>query len=181
MLSADLIQRCKNGEHRAQRQLFDQYCTPMYNVCLRYLRSDFDAEEALSKGFTKVFAGMGRFNYEGEAALKAWIKKIMINECLMLLRSKNNFSLVPITEASDIMHHDARLENMDTRYILECIAALPAGYRTVLNLYIVEAYKHHEIAAMLGIAESTSRSQLNKAKQALKEKLLQYNIKYGKG
>lgn len=178
----ELIEGCKKGNSKAQRNLFDFYYSYMYNVCLRYVKDEMDAEDRLSEGFTKVFKHISKFSYEQENGFRAWIKKIMVNECLMFLRKKNNFFLVPLANAEEIAVEDIRLEEIDTAYILHCISELPIGYRTVLNLYIIEGYAHVEIGQMLNIKEATSRSQLNKAKQALKEKLLTYkSINYGKG
>ena len=178
----DLIEGCKKGNVSAQRSLFDFYYSYMYNVCIRYVKDEMDAEDRLSEGFTKVFKHITKFTYDQENGLRAWIKKIMVNECLMFLRKRNNFSLVPLTDAEDIAMDDIGLAQIDTAYILQSIAELPIGYRTVLNLYIIEGYSHHEIGEMLNIKEATSRSQLNKAKQALKEKLLTYkSTTYGKG
>lgn len=177
----ELIKRCKKGEQRAQRILFDRYYGQMYRVCLRYMREEMLAEDRLSEGFIKVFKHISGFEYEHENALQAWIKKIMINECLMFLRKKNNFHLVPLTEAEAITVQDIHLEHIDAHYIYQCLAELPAGYRTVLNLYLIEGYSHAEIGRLLNIREATSRSQLNKAKEALKQKLLPYNtVHYGK-
>lgn len=97
----------------------------------------------------------------------------MINECLMELRKKNSLTLVSEDEADDVTFHDGGLEQIDAFYIVQAIKTLPSGYRTVLNLFSIEGYSHAEIASMLGINESTSRSQLNKAKKLLRHKLSQ--------
>jgi len=178
----DLIESCKKGNAKAQRSLFEFYYSTMYNICIRYVKDEMDAEDRLSEGFTKVFKSIGNFTHEQEHGFRAWIKKIMVNECLMFLRKRNNFFLVPLADAEEIAVWDISLPDIDTAYILQCISELPVGYRTVLNLYIVEGYSHGEISKLLNIKEATSRSQLNKAKQVLKEKLLHYkSIGYGKG
>jgi RNA polymerase sigma factor (sigma-70 family) len=178
----EILEGCKKGNSKAQRTLFDFYYNPMLNVCIRYVKEQMEAEDLLSQAFTKVFNNISKFQYEHEYSLQGWIKKIMINECLMFLRKKNNFFLVPLTEADEITIEDVQLENIDVHYIFQSIAELPVGYRTVLNLYVVEGYNHAEISLLLNIKEATSRSQLNKAKEALKHKLLPYkSIKYGKG
>lgn len=178
----ELIEGCKKGNAQAQRSLFDFYYNTMYNICIRYVKDEMEAEDRLSEGFTKVFKHINKFTYEQEAGFKAWIKKIMVNECLMWLRKKNNFYLVPLSEAEEVSTTFLSLEELDTSFILHSISELPVGYRTVLNLSIIEGYAHAEIASMLNIKEATSRSQLNKAKQLLKQKLLQYKLSnYGKG
>ncbi|MEJ5993901.1 sigma-70 family RNA polymerase sigma factor [Pedobacter sp. Du54] len=174
----EILEECKKGNNKAQRSLFDLYYTTMLNVCIRYVKAQTEAEDLLSQGFTKVFKNMGSFHYEHEPGFRGWIKKIMVNECLMFLRKKNNFYLVPLTEADELTVEDVQLEHIDAHYIYQCIAELPVGYRTVLNLYIIEGYSHAEIGVLLNIKEATSRSQLNKAKEALKHKLLPYKSVY---
>ncbi len=174
----EILEGCKKGNNKAQRSLFDFYYALMLNVCLRYVKEQMEAEDLLSQGFTKVFKNIAQFQYQHEHGLRGWIKKIMINECLMLLRKRNNFYLVPLTEADEISVEDVELENMDANYIFQSIAELPVGYRTVLNLYVIEGYTHAEIGVLLNIKEATSRSQLNKAKEALKHKLLPYKSVY---
>lgn len=177
----EVLEECKKGNNKAQRSLFDFYYNPMLNICIRYVKEQMEAEDLLSQGFTKVFKNISQFIYEHEYGLQAWIKKIMINECLMFLRKKNNFYLVSLIEADEITIEDVKLEHIDAHYIFQSIAELPVGYRTVLNLYVIEGYSHLEIGRLLNIKEATSRSQLNKAKEALKHKLLPYKaMSYGK-
>jgi len=177
----EILEGCKKGNNKAQRSLFNLYYAQMLNVCIRYIKEQTEAEDLLSQGFTKVFKNINRFQYQHEYGLRGWIKKIMINECLMFLRKKNNFYLVPLSEADEVVIDDIKLDHIDANYIFQCIAELPVGYRTVLNLYIIEGYSHLEIANLLNIKEATSRSQLSKAKEALKHKLLPYKpIHYGK-
>ncbi|RYG12016.1 MAG: sigma-70 family RNA polymerase sigma factor [Chitinophagaceae bacterium] len=170
----EILEGCKKGNNKAQRNLFDFYYNAMLVVCIRYVKEQMEAEDLLSQGFTKVFKNIGQFQYQHEHGLRGWIKKIMINECLMFLRKKNNFYLVPLTEADEVSIEDIGLEYIDANYIYQRIAELPVGYRTVLNLYVIEGYSHAEIGVLLTIKEATSRSQLNKAKEALKHKLLPY-------
>ncbi len=178
LVLTEILEGCKNGHNKAQRSLFDLYYPAMLNVCIRYVKEQMEAEDLLSQGFTKVFNNVVKFQYEHEYGLQAWIKKIMINECLMFLRKRNNFYLVPLNEADELSITDIQMENIDANYIYQSIAELPIGYRTVLNLYVIEGYSHSEIGLLLNIKEATSRSQLNKAKEALKIKLLPYKSVY---
>ena len=181
VLLVEILEGCKKGSTKAQRSLFDFYYKAMLTICIRYVTETTEAEDLLSEGFTKVFKNISKFQNEHEYGLQGWIKKIMINECLMFLRKKNNFYLVPLSEADEIAITDVQLEQIDANYIYQSIAELPVGYRTVLNLYVIEGYSHSEIGGLLNIKEATSRSQLNKAKEALKHKLLPYkSINYGK-
>lgn len=150
----DIIEGCKKANPKAQRSLFDFYYSHMFNVCQRYVKDEMQAEDLLSQGFTKVFKNINKFNYTAEIGLRAWIKKIMVNECLMWLRKKNNFNLVPLTDADEVSYDDISLELIDAQYILSSIATLPIGYQTVLNLNVIEGYSHAEISTMLNIKEA---------------------------
>lgn len=172
MITIKLIEDCKKGKSKSFQKLYEVYAESMFKICLRYLKNTEDAEDVLSVGFTKVFSQIGGLDYRDEKSFRAWLKKIMINECLMHLRKQHNFLMVTDEEAETIVFQDNQLSNLDSEYLYQEIAALPTGYRTVFNLYCVEGYKHLEIAEMLGIKEATSRSQLNKAKNILKERLI---------
>lgn len=171
MITHETIEGCKRNSHNAQRKLFDSYSREMFNVCSRYLKLDEDVEDVLSRGFTKVFNSIVQFEYRENNSLKAWIKRIMINECLMDLRKKSSLTLVSEDEAEEVGFNDPGFEKIDAVYIIEAIKSLPAGYSTVLNLFAIEGYSHAEISEMLGISEGTSRSQLNKARRLMKQKL----------
>ncbi len=142
----------------------------MFSVCRRYLRSREDAEEALVTGLFKVFSQIE--SYSGAGSFEGWIRRIVVNEALMKLRKGNNL-LFPgdelnIAEASDSFSIEAELS---AREILELLDTLPTGYRTIFNLYVLEGYKHQEIADLLGISINTSKSQLILAKEKLRQLL----------
>jgi len=175
---AQLIKEAKHESAGAQKCLFDLYGDRMMLICRRYLKSYENAEEALSDGFYKFFKNISFFSYQGEAALYVWLKKIMINECLMALRRKNVFTIIIDSDAEDIKLEEDALNNLSAKEIFDLIVQLPVGYRTVFNLYVIEGMDHKEIAALLGIAEGTSKSQLSKAKSSLQKKLLQNGTEY---
>ena len=177
---AQLVKEAKQGSASAQKCLFDLLGDRMMLVCRRYLKSREDAEEILLDGFYKVFKNLPSFHYQGDAALIGWIKKIMINECLMLLRKKNVFTIVTESAAEDIPIEEAALNNLSAKEIFDLIVQLPVGYRTVFNLSVIEGMEHREIATLLGIAEGTSKSQLSKAKILLQKNLLQNGAEYVK-
>ena len=170
---SELIREARQGSEAAQKCLFDLLSDTMMLVCCRYLKSREDAEEILLDGFYKFFKNLSSFNYQGEAALYAWLKKIMINECLMLLRKKNVFTIVTDAEVPDLPLEEEALNNLSAKEIFDLIVQLPVGYRTVFNLYVIEGMDHKEISALMGIAEGTSKSQLSKAKSLLQKKILQ--------
>ena len=180
MNTSELVKEAKQGSTAAQKCLFDQFAEKMLLVCLRYVKSPEDAEELLLDGFYKFFTKISSFNYQGDAALYAWLKKIMINECLMFLRAKNVFTIVTEATAEEIPLQEEALDNLSAEEIFKLIVQLPVGYRTVFNLYAIEGMNHGEIAEMLSISEGTSRSQFSKAKVLLQKLLLQNDIKYVK-
>jgi RNA polymerase sigma-70 factor (ECF subfamily) len=152
----------------------------MMLVCRRYVKSNEDAEEVLLDGFYKFFKNLNNFHFQGEAALYGWLKKIMINECLMLLRKKNVFTIVTDADAADQPMEEEALNNLSAKEIFDLIVQLPVGYRTVFNLYVIEGMEHKEIAELMGISEGTSKSQLSKAKLLLQKNLLQNGTGYVK-
>jgi RNA polymerase sigma-70 factor (ECF subfamily) len=180
MNTSELVKEAKQGSTAAQKCLFDQFAEKMLLVCQRYVKSPEDAEELLLDGFYKFFTKISSFNYQGDAALYAWLKRIMINECLMFLRAKNVFTIVTDATAEEIPLQEEALDNLSAEEIFKLIVQLPVGYRTVFNLYAIEGMNHGEIAEMLNISEGTSRSQFSKAKVLLRKLLLQKDIKYVK-
>ena len=180
METSELIKEAKKGSAAAQKCLFDQLAEKMLTVCRRYIKNEEDAEELLLDGFYKFFKKISSFNYQGDAPLYVWMKKIMINECLMFLRKKNVFNIVTEAEVDDVSLQEDALNNLSADEIFKMIVQLPVGYRTVFNLYVIEGMTHVEIASLLGIAEGTSKSQLSKAKILLQKLLLQNDIEYAK-
>lgn len=178
MNQEQLIKECKQGSAAAQKCLFDHFSDKMMMVCCRYVKNESDAEEVLLDGFLKFFRSIDQFRYQGEAALFAWLKRIMINECLMLLRKKNVFLMSADTVIEQLPVTGDVLNKLQADEIYQLILQLPIGYRTVFNLYEVEGMTHKEIAQLLQITEGTSKSQLSKAKQLLQKMLLQNNTDY---
>jgi RNA polymerase sigma factor (sigma-70 family) len=176
---AELVTEAKNGSAAAQKYLFDILSDRMIILCRRYVKNREDAEEILLDGFYKFFKNLSSFHYLGEPALNGWLKKIMINECLMFLRKKNVFNIVTEAVAEEIPLEEEALNNLSAAEIFNLVVQLPVGYRTVFNLYIIEGMDHAEIAALLGIAEGTSKSQLSKARSLLQKMLLQNELSYG--
>jgi len=180
MDTLELISEAKRGSAAAQKYLFDQFARKMLLVCQRFVKNPDDAEEILLDGFYKFFIKISSFNYQGDAALYSWLKRIMINECLMFLRAKNVFTIVTEATAEEIPLQEEALDNLSAEEIFKLIIQLPVGYRTVFNLHVVEGMTHVEIAGLLNISEGTSRSQFRKAKILLQKLLSQNDIKYVK-
>ena len=180
MDTSELIKEAKQGSTAAQKYLFDEWAGRLLMVCRRYVKNPEDAEEIMLDGFYKFFKNLSSFTYQGEAALFAWMKKIMINECLMFLRKKNVFSIVSDSAAEDISLPEEALDNLSATEIFNLIVQLPVGYRTVFNLYEIEGMSHKEISELLSISEGTSKSQLSKSKVLLQKMLLKKGIEYVK-
>jgi len=167
MTTNELLNRLKEQDRVAQKWLYERYSPLMFSVCRRYLRAREDAEEALVSGFFKVFSQVE--SYSGTGSFEGWIRRIMVNECLMMLR-KNQ----PLTFPGDESEIPDRVDSfsieadISAREILELLDQLPPGYRTVFNLYVIEGFKHIEIAEILGISINTSKSQLILAKEKLR-------------
>lgn len=175
-----LIKEAKQGSAAAQKVLFDEMADKLLLVCRRYIKTPEDAEEILLDGFYKFFKNLASFTYHSDAALYAWMKKIMVNECLMFLRKKNVFTIAAETEFEQVPLNEEALNNLSAEEIFNLIIQLPLGYRTVFNLYEIEGFAHKEIALLLDISEGTSKSQLSKSKVLLQKMLLKNGIQYVK-
>lgn len=166
-LQSDLVRRCIRGDRRSQQKLYQGYSKAMYNICLRMMGSKMDAEDALQASFIDVFRNLK--NFRGDASIGSWIKRIVINNCLnQIRRNKVRFDDLP-----DSVTEVAEEENEKTQYdivaVHRAIQQLPDGYRTILNLYLLEGYSHDEISEILDISTSTSKSQFSRAKSKLRE------------
>ena len=166
----DLILRCKAGDREAHYRLYRLYAKAMYNVSYRITGNEEDAEDALQESFISAFRNLD--SYRGDAAFGAWLKRIVVNKAINVLKRKKH-ELLPDDENWDVPEADAESsdykEGLTVDRVKSAIEQLPDGYRSVLTLYLIEGYDHEEIGEILGISESTSKSQLNRAKNKLKE------------
>jgi RNA polymerase sigma-70 factor (ECF subfamily) len=179
MDTSELIREAKQGSAAAQKYLFELMADKLLLVCRRYVKRPEDAEEILLDGYYKFFKNLHSFTYQGDAALYAWMKTIMIRECLMFLRKKNVFNILTDLPVEGPPLEEDALNNLSAAEIFRVITQLPVGYRTVFNLFEIEGMKHLEIAQLLGISEGTSKSQLRKSKNLLQKILLNKGIAYG--
>jgi RNA polymerase sigma-70 factor, ECF subfamily len=172
---AGLVKRCREQDAEAQKTLYMAYADRMMMLCLRYIPNREDAKETMMDGFLNFYRNIGAFEYRGEGSVQAWLKKIMVNQCLMLLRKKRPVWVEHQENESDPygVQHDDTYWRMSVKEIMNMIHALPDGCRTIFNLYVFEGLGHTEIAMLLDISESTSKSQLHRARTLLKEKILQ--------
>ena len=170
-LHGDLIARCKSGDREAHYKLYKLYSRAMFNVSFRITGSEEDAEDALQEAFISAFRSLE--SYRGDAAFGAWLKRIVINKAINVVKKKRH-ELIPEDESWDVAEPAEATEykeELTVDRVKAAIGQLPDGYRTVLSLYLLEGYDHQEIAEIMGISESTSKSQLNRAKGKLRELL----------
>ena len=166
-----MLQGCLDNLSTAQEALYNRFGPRMLGVCYRYARNREDAEDMLQEGFIKVYSQIHQ--YKGSGALEGWIRKIVVHTCINSLKKNKKFSdSVDLIHASSIHISENTIPSMlQAKQVVECIRLLPIGYRTVLNLYAIEGFKHREIADMLGINEGTSKSQLSHARKILQEQV----------
>lgn len=169
----ELIRRAIKQDREAQHLLFEWHAPKMLSVCRYYIKDVQQAEEAMLNGFFKVFRYLRKFRSEG--SFEGWIRRIMIRESISLLRSKKNIEF----PTDDISIHERGTAYTNTELEVEdiqrLIDGLPDGYRMVFIMYAIEGYKHSEIAQLLKISESTSKSQLFKARKVLQQKVNKLN------
>jgi RNA polymerase sigma factor (sigma-70 family) len=167
MNEASLIERLRAQDAAAQKWLYDRYSPLFFAICRRYLRRREDAEEALVSALYKVFSQIEQ--YAGQGSFEGWMRRVVVNEALMMLRRTQLLHFPGddqyLPEQPDSFSIEAELSARD---ILDLLDQLPTGYRTVFNLYVLEGFKHQEIADMLGVSINTSKSQLILAKEKLK-------------
>ncbi len=181
----NIIEGCKKGKRKYQKQLFEKYYGKMMGVCLRYARDEDEAQDMVQSGFIKVFAKLEVYNYTG--SFEGWVRRIMVNTAIDLIRkNKNNtYSLeeestvqANIEEDGMILEEELNDLSIKAKKAVEAIGKLSAGYKMVFNLYVMEGYTHKEISEYLGISEGTSKSNLAKAKQKLRALLSSENVTY---
>ena len=175
-VSATLLAACRRGEEAAQFQLYHLLSYQLMGVCLRYCPSRAEAEDALQNTFVKIFTRLDQ--YRGDGPFEAWARRVAVHTALHALeqhrlRHATSYGAADLDEhATDLPSPEPSvLEELAAADLLHHLAALPPGYRAVLNLYAIEGYSHAEIAQLLGIAEGTSKSQLARARQLLAQRL----------
>jgi len=165
----ELVERCKRGDPQSFQQLYRQYSKAMYNTSLRIVNNTADAEDVLQESFLDAFRSLHDFHYR--STFGAWLKKIVINKSINILRKRrNDFVDMESTELQAVTDDEPENEE-EMQYKAEevkrMITRLPDGYRTVLSLYLLEGYDHEEISQILNISHNTVRTQYVRAKQKL--------------
>src|SRR5438067_3627526 len=164
MTEEAILQGCVRNNAAAQKALYEKFSAKMLVVCYRYAHNREDAEDMLQEGFIKIFSQIRTF--ENRGALEGWIRRIIVHTCINILKKNKRFhESVDLIHANSIQVREESIPSViQEKEVVECIKMLPIGYRTVLNLYAIEGFSHKEIAVMLDIEESTSRSQYTRSK-----------------
>ena len=166
-----LIASCIKGDRAAQKALYDRLAPRMFPVCMRYVGEKELAEDILQEGFITLFTRLE--SYKGEGSFEGWARRIFVTTALMSLRKKDALKMSDDLEAAKSLKTDtaSQVQNIGYKELMSLIMTLPPGFRTVFNMYAIEGYSHKEISEMLGITETTSRTQLSRARIWLQEKI----------
>jgi RNA polymerase sigma factor (sigma-70 family) len=166
-----LIDGCRNGDRKAQYRLYHMYAKQMYNVCMRIVNHMGEAEDILQESFVEALGRIREFR--GEGSFGGWLKRIVVNKSINSLRKRRFNLFEDATQFEHLVDEDEATDekNLTAMKLLQLVSELPDGYRLVLTLHLFEDYKHSEIAALLNITESTSKSQYNRAKARIREQL----------
>lgn len=181
-LDKNIIEDCIAGKRKAQKFLFEKYKSSMLGVCLRYCKSKDEAEDVLMEAFMTILSQI--HSYRGEGSIDQWIRRIVVNTAINNYRKnlKHYFHADIENIAETDIDEDNKFEISDKQSvddIMKAMQQMPEGYKMVLNLYVVEGYKHKEIAEMLNISIGTSKSQLFKARKIIQEKLSKQSRSFG--
>ena len=168
----EIIELSKEGNPKAQYQLYKLYARAMFNICVRMMNNMEEAEDLLQESFTDAFMKLKTFRYE--SSFGAWLKRIVINKCISSLQKKK-IDLVFPEQQLEPDYRDETVDygqiEMDVRRIHRAVEQLPDGYRVIFSLYALEGFDHKEISRILNISESTSKSQYLRSKQKIRELL----------
>lgn len=176
---SELVRKAVKGDRNAMRKIFDIHAHFLATAVRRYLGNTPDSDDVLQEAFIRIFSSLSNFEYRGEGSLRAWMRRICVNEALSTLRRRSPMQELPSeTElenlADSIPDEDPNPEGLSPELLMEFLSKLPPGYRTVLNLYVFEQRSHKEIATLLDISENTSYSQYHRAKRLLANMITQY-------
>ena len=166
-----LLDGCRKGDRKAQKRLFDRLSPKMFPLCIRYMGNREAAEDVLQEGFITLFSRLD--SYAGKGSFEGWARRLFVNTALMQLRKNDALAGSDDIDAARSLSSEApsAVETLGYRELMKLIASLPEGLRTVFNLYVIEGYSHKEIAEALEISETTSRSQLQRARSLLQSKI----------
>lgn len=166
-----LLDSCIRGDRQAQKALYDRLAGRMFPVCIRYVGDRTLAEDVLQDGFITLFTKLK--DYKGDGSFEGWARRIFVTTALMSLRKKDALKMSEELDTVRGMKAEttSQIQNIGYKELMELVMSLPPGFRTVFNMYAIEGYSHKEIAESLGITETTSRTQLSRARVWLQNKI----------
>ncbi|MGX1022924.1 RNA polymerase sigma factor [Flavobacterium sp. CS20] len=164
----NLIKQCQNKELKAQKALYEIYSSKLFSLCLKYSKNYAEAQDNLQDAFISIYENIHQFKHKG--SFEGWMKRIAINTALQRYRNQKVFSL-NYEENLIQPDNDYTENNISLQELLKCIQELPNRYRMVFNLYVLDGHSHKEIAEMMNISEGTSKSNLARGRQILKDKV----------
>lgn len=172
-----LVKRLKDGEKTAAREFYSRYADGLAGVCSRYIVDEEDLKDVFQNALIHIFTHIADFEYRGTGSLQAWATKVVVNESLTFLRTKERHQMLSLDEeiAEEASDDTLPVSDIPPDAIRQMLSRLPTGYRTVLNLYVFEGKSHQEIAGLLGIRENSSASQLHRAKSLLAKMIRKFN------
>jgi RNA polymerase sigma-70 factor (ECF subfamily) len=180
LVTLSIIQQAQQQDAASQRVLFDAYGKILHRIARRYLPDKAKVDDAVANAIFIMLKKMAPCKFESIGGFESWIKKIVVNECLAILKREKPFEIFNEQLIESHYIDETIIENLTADEILRIISALPTGYRTIFNLFEIEGYTHQEIAGLLGISTGTSKSQLSKAKALLQKKIIELDPSYGK-
>ena len=173
----EIISGCKSGDRKAQEKLYKNFYRAMMTVCLRYAKNDEDAVEILNNGFFKVFKNIQWYD-SSKASLYTWIRTIVVNSCLDFIKQKQRLEKVnELNPGVEVHIPPDIISKIETAELLELVRELAPATRAVFNLYVIEGYRHKEIAKLLSISEGTSKWHLNEARKNLQQLINKSKVK----
>ena len=170
-LDLQLIQSCIKGDRASQKVLYDRLAPRMFPICIRYIGDRVQAEDVLQDGFITLFTKLKE--YKGEGSFEGWARRIFVTTALMSLRKKDALKMSEELDCARGMKAEtvSQTQSLGYKELMALVMSLPPGFRTVFNMYSIEGYSHKEIGEMLGISETTSRTQLSRARIWLQNKI----------
>lgn len=171
LFDSQLIDACKKGDRASQKILFDRLAPRMFPLCIRYVKDRSLAEDILQDGFITLFTRID--TYKADGSFEGWARRIFVTTALMYLRKKDALKMSDELDIARGMKAEtvSQMQNIGYKELMELVMTLPAGFRAVFNMYAIEGYSHKEIAQMLGITETTSRTQFSRARAWLQNKI----------
>jgi RNA polymerase sigma factor (sigma-70 family) len=168
-IHSEIVALSKAGNTKAQYQLYQLYARAMYNICYRMMNNREEAEDMLQESFTEAFVNLDSFR--NESTFGAWLKRITVNKCINTLKKRKAdlVSMETLPDPPADSENGEEIPGLTTEQVQKAMEELPEGYRVVFSLYLLEGYDHAEISQIMGISEATSKSQYSRAKQRIKD------------